>query len=115
MNLVRLETETETVLHKVFMPVTSSMVKLYIRDRVRDQDLENGLYESETENETLGSAILETRRESCLCLLQSPHMLVQTELLLMMSLFKHVPWVKWFETHAQILIFRALKAFFARF
>ena len=49
------------------------------------------------------------------CHLLSPHMLVQTELLLMMSLFKHVPWVKWFETHAQILIFRALKAFFARF
>ena len=35
------------------------------------------------------------------CHLQSPHMLVQTELLLMMSLFKHVPWVKWFENHAQ--------------
>ena len=35
------------------------------------------------------------------CQLQSPHMLVQTELLLMMSLFKHVPWVKWFEKHAQ--------------
>ena len=33
--------------------------------------------------------------------LQSPRMLVQTELLLMMSLFKHVPWVKWFEKHAQ--------------
>ena len=50
---MRLETETETVLHKVFMPVTSSMVKLYIRDR--DRDLENGLYESETETETLES------------------------------------------------------------
>ena len=49
LNLARLETETETVLHKVFMPVTSSMVKVYIRDRVRDRDLENGLYESETE------------------------------------------------------------------
>ena len=35
------------------------------------------------------------------CHLQSPHMLVQTELLLMMSLFKHVPWVKWFEKHGQ--------------
>ena len=33
------------------------------------------------------------------CHLLSPHMLVQTELLLMMSLFKHVPWVKWFEKH----------------
>ena len=80
------------------MPVTSSMVKLYIRDRVRDQDLENGLYESETETETLESR--DTRDES-FCLLQSPHMLVQTELLLMMSLFKHVPWVNWFEKHAQ--------------
>ena len=49
LNLARLETETETLLHKVFMPVTSSMVKVYIRDRVRDRDLENGLYESETE------------------------------------------------------------------
>ena len=35
------------------------------------------------------------------CHLQSPHMLVQTELLLMMSLFKHVPWAKWFEKHVQ--------------
>ena len=59
---MRLETETETVLHKVFMPVTSSMVKLYIRDRVRDQDLENGLYESETETETLESR--DTRDET---------------------------------------------------
>ena len=33
--------------------------------------------------------------------LQSPQMLVPTEMLLMMSLFKHVPWVKWFEKHAQ--------------
>ena len=49
LNLARLETETETLLHKVFMPVTSSMEKVYIRDRVRDRDLENGLYESETE------------------------------------------------------------------
>ena len=49
LNLARLETETETLLHKVFMPVMSSMVKVYIRDRVRERDLENGLYESETE------------------------------------------------------------------
>ena len=44
------------------MPVTSSMVKLYIRDRVRDRDLENGLYESETETETLESR--DTRDET---------------------------------------------------
>ena len=62
LNLARLETETETVLHKVFMPVTSSMVKVYIRDRVRDRDLENGLYESETETETLESR--DTRDET---------------------------------------------------
>ena len=62
LNLARLETETETVLHKVFMPVTSSMVKVYIRDRIRDRDLENGLYESETETETLESR--ETRDET---------------------------------------------------
>ena len=62
LNLARLETETETLLHKVFMPVTSLMVKVYIRDRVRDRDLENGLYESETETETLESR--DTRDET---------------------------------------------------
>ena len=62
LNLARLETETETLLHKVFMPVTSSMEKVYIRDRVRDRDLENGLYESETETETLESR--DTRDET---------------------------------------------------
>ena len=62
LNLARLETETETLLHKVFMPVTSSMVKVYIRDRVRDRDLENGFYESETETETLESR--DTRDET---------------------------------------------------
>ena len=44
------------------MQVTSSMVKVYIRDRVRDRDLENGLYESETETETLESR--DTRDET---------------------------------------------------
>ena len=44
------------------MPVTSSMVKVYIRDRVRDRDLENGLYEPETETETLESR--DTRDET---------------------------------------------------
>ena len=62
LNLARLETETETLLHKVFMPVMSLMVKVYIRDRVRDRDLENGLYESETETETLESR--DTRDET---------------------------------------------------
>ena len=68
LNLARLEFETETVLHKVFMPVTSSMVKVDIRDRVRDRELENGLCESETE--TLESR--DTRDETRgLCLGQS--------------------------------------------
>ena len=62
LNLARLETETETVLHKVFMPVTSSMVKVYTRDRVRDRDLQNGLYESETETVPLESR--DTRDET---------------------------------------------------
>ena len=72
LNLTRLETETETVLHKVFMPVTSSMVKLYIRDRVRDQDLENGLYESETETETLESR--DTRDETRVSSVSDAHL-----------------------------------------
>ena len=55
LNFARLESETETVLHKVFMQVTSSMVKVYIRDLVQDRDSEYALYESETETETLES------------------------------------------------------------
>ena len=71
LNFARLKSETETVLHKVFMQVTSSMVKVYIRDRVRDRDLKNGLYESETETLESRDTRDETRRESRLCLVNT--------------------------------------------
>ena len=77
LNLARLETETETLLHKVFMPVMSSMVKVYIRDRVRDRDLENGLYESETETETLESR--DTRDETRVSSVSDKQSLIATK------------------------------------